>query len=77
MTALHSNPRFATLKQSSALFRGEWTIHAATPCRDFIAFHEVREADGTPKIVEQIRLSSFDCAHRFVSYLQAHGWQQA
>lgn len=76
MTASHSNPRLATLQQSFALFRGEWILLAANPCQEFIAFHEVRESDGTPKIVEKLRFSSLSQVNSFVAYLFGHGWRQ-
>jgi hypothetical protein len=76
MSTIHSNPRIATLKNPSAPYRGEWSIHSSrpNPNQDFTAFHEIFEADGLAKVVERLTFSSQADLQYFTSYLLSHGW---
>lgn len=76
MSTIHSNPRIATLKNPSAPYRGEWSIHSSrpNPNQDFMAFHEIFEADGLAKVVERLTFSSQADLQYFTSYLLSHGW---
>jgi hypothetical protein len=75
MDVSHRNPKIANLKHRSTPYRGEWTIHASSIRDSFTAIHEVTQADGKLKVVEQICLQSLSQAQTFTSYLISHGWQ--
>ncbi len=77
MSVTNSYPTIANLKHRSTPYRGEWNIHASNVHDSFTAIHEVTQADGKPKVVEQICLESLSQAQTFTSYLISHGWQHS
>ena len=75
MQSVYKNPKIATLKHRATPYRGEWIIYVSENCQ-YLACHEVEQARGVRKTVEQIALKSLAEAQSFSGYLGAYGWMR-
>lgn len=77
MSAIHSNPRIATLSRSAKTTQIEqWIIHFSTPTDGFTALHEVRQGNGISIVTQQIALENQLEIERFTNRLTAEGWRR-
>lgn len=74
MAVVAKGPHLLAFRDRVAPERGCWLIDASIVEQGFVARYVIQDADGRPRLLDQLVLQSIDQLRDFAAQLNVHGW---
>ena len=74
MAVVVKGPHLLAFRDRLMPERGSWLIDASIVEQGFVARYIIQDADGQPRLLDQLALPSIDQLRDFTAQLNVHGW---